>query len=260
MPVIPTERHGRRVRVNPLVLYAVMCFPNDETARSHLLVRTHERVASQAEEMLRKAGRFPAMPLGRAIGENLGRSLQQFGGFSALSKAPTFEEISERMAAQGWPGAISGDILLDLLQMTVAGTSASVNKAVALAVRSLSGAAAAGEGVASGGRSERYVREAWGNFKPVSHLWAAFRMIQLGVTTQGGELNYTDRLLVLSHFILKLALTLRPKGRGSLLSSEEVWRLSRRYKLPFLLSEFKLPPLEAWKVEVLRQNFKSFLP
>ncbi len=208
--------------------------------------------------MLHKVPGFQA-PLGRTLGGSLGETLQRFGGFSALSKAPIFEEIWERMTSQGWPGSISGDILLNLLQMRASGTSASVNKAVAIAVHYLSDAKAAGEGEPSGGKSERYVREAWANFKPVSHLWAALRMIQDGVTTQGGELPYVDRLLVLAHFILKLARSLGTKGEP-LLSSEEMWRLSRRYKSPFQLSNFTLPPLEAWKVEVLRRKFKSLRP
>jgi hypothetical protein len=249
MPVIPTERRGRETLVNPLTLRAIMAFPKDEEERHRYLATCHGRVFGEVETFLRQSPDLEPYSMSGKIGEHLGRVLGPLGGFSVLSQAPSYLEMERRAGDSSWPGAIAGDLLNSLIQMRAAGLQASVSKAVAIAVDFLADATAT-EGTL-GGKTERYVRQAWENFKPVCHLWAAHRTLE---PVTGDRQERVDILLALSHVLLDFALTLRPKGaREPLLRAEDMWRLPRRYNHRGLITHFKIPSLEDWKQDVLRR-------
>lgn len=246
MPVIPTARVGRKMRVDPLVLMGIMCFPRDEQQRKHHLASLKGFLAGEMEKYIRRMPEYGSAPIGGALGDFLGRSLEPVGGFSALSEAPTYGEMERRMGGSAWPGSIAGDLLINLIQMRSSGVQGSVNKAVAIVKEFLKGAATA-DG-SSTGKTERYIRQAWEDFKPACHLWAAWRLLE----RDGSPAEQTDARLAISHILLDLALTLRPKGgREPLLRAEDMWRLPRRYEHPVTV-QIKIPPLEDWKLEVLR--------
>lgn len=249
MPVIPTERQGRQTLVSPLALRAIMAFPKDEEQRRRYLAAFHGYAIGQMETFLRQRPDFEPYSMGRKLGEHVGGVLGPLGGFAALSQAPPFLEMERRADDSSWPGAIAGDLLISLIQMRAAGLESSVSKAVAIALDSLARATPA-EGT-TGGRTERYVRQAWENFKPVCHLWAAYRSLE---PVTGNGQDRVDILLALSHVLLGLALSLQPKGaREPLLRAEDMWRLPRRYNHRGLITHLKLPPLEDWKRDVLRR-------
>lgn len=255
MPVIPTERQGRQTLVSPLVLRAIMAFPKDEEERRRYIASVHGHVIGEMETLLRQSPDFEPYSMGRKLGEHFGGVLGPLGGFSALREAPPYPEMERRAGNSSWPGAIAGDLLNSLIQMRAAGIEASVNKAVAIAVDFLADATAA-QG-APGGKTDRYVRQAWEDFKPACHLWAAHRTIEIEPGTVDRQ-ERVDVLLALSHVLLDLALTLRPRGaREPLLRAEDMWRLPRRYSHRGIITHFKISPLEDWKLEVLRRKFKS---
>jgi hypothetical protein len=248
MPVIPTERIKRQVRVNPLVLLGIMAFPKDEEKRRLFLASFHRFAAGEIETRIRKLPEAQDYPVGPLLGELLGRALEPLGGFPALDQAPSFSEVVRQLADRAWPGSIAGDVLNYLLQMKAAGYQASVNKAVALSEAFL------GEAMPRmgppGGKSNRYIRQAWEDFKPVSHLWAAFRLLE---DEDLGAVGRTEAKLALSRLLLDLALTIRPKGgREPLLRADELWQVPRRYRHQQIVVKFTIPPLEEWQLQVLR--------
>lgn len=253
MPVIPTERIKRQVRVNPWVLLGIMCFPKDEEQRRRHLASFHRYAAGEMETFIRSLPEAEGYPVGSILGAHLGRALEPIGGFPLLSQAPSFSEAELQMGDRAWPGSIAGDLLNYLIQMTAAGLQASINKAVAMSEEYLKDATA--RKGPPGGRSVRYIKQAWEDFKPVCHLWAAFRLLE---GKDIGAADRTEAKLALSRVLLELALTIRPKGgRGPLLLPGEMWQLPRRYQHRQLVVKFKIPPLEDWQTKVLRDKFKS---
>jgi len=253
MPTIPTERVKRQVRVNPWVLLGIMSFPKDEEQRRLHLASAHRHVMGEMEAHIRDLPEARGYSPGQLIGAYFGKVLEAIGGFRALSQAPSVSEARTQVEERVWPASIAGDILNYLIQMRAAGLGVSVNKAVALSEEYLKGATT--RKGPPGGRSDRYIRQAWEDFKPVCHLWAAFRLLE------ESDIEPADRVearLPLSRALLGLALTLQPKGRREpLLRAEEMWQLPRRYKSPHAPIRFTIPPLEEWQMEVLRSKFKS---
>ncbi len=246
MPVIPTVIAGRAKRVEPRMLWSIMCFPRDEQKRKHYLASLQGFVVGKMEEHFRQRPEYESLPLGGFLGDYLGRSLESLGGFSVLSEAPNYEAMLDRAVQSVWPGCVAGDLLIHLIQMHAAGVQASVNKAVAIEKVFLAEAAAA-DG-SSTGKTERYIRRAWEEFKPACHLWAAWRLLE----RTGSVDEQTNGRLALSHILLDLALSLRPKGRREhLLRAEDMWHLPRRYEHPVLI-HFKIPPLDDWQLKALR--------
>jgi hypothetical protein len=136
-----------------------------------------------------------------------------------------------------------------------------VNKAIAIELDFLSRATNRA-GQPGEGRSARYVRNAWQEFKPACHLWAAYRVWD----DQGHPESFSPYLeesinsfLSVAQVFGEMAASLQSRSRREpLLDLKELWTVSRRYTLP--VAKLTIPPLQDWKLDVVRRHFKSTRP
>jgi len=240
-----------------------MAYPRSESARHELMARLKLQAVVPVEKaMLQQAGDDPEATRAAVMGAGatLAYWLRPHGGFAALSAAPSLEKVLEGMYSKVWPGSIAGDILCYMLQMEISGIAPSVNKSIALVADYLRGATTSqGHG---GPQSERYIRAAWEEFKPVSHFWLAFRIWQFdeGATDHrlGPEwfspldVESLRAFLALAEHLADLVRP-RPQGkRRSPLDPADFWRTPSMIELPKDVS-FEPPGLEDWALEVLRR-------
>jgi len=264
LPLIPFgDQEGRLSLADRDLLWAVMAYPRDERLRHELMARLKLLAIIPVEqEMLLGAGDDPEARRTAVLttGATLAHWLQPHGGFAALSAAPALNEVLEGMFSKVWPASIAGDILCYLLQMEISGISPSVNKGIAIVVDYLRGATTAAGRL--GPRSERYIRAAWEDFKPVSHFWLAYRIWQFddeSIDHRLGPEWFSPLDVESLRTFLALAELLanqvqpRPQGRRrSPINPADFWRVPSTIELPQDIS-FERPGLEDWALEVLRR-------
>jgi hypothetical protein len=259
MPDLPIgNEDGSFSAHDPLGVWACMAHPRREDFRHQFLARMYERVVAELQPELEKdvPAECPPDLVGASLGMVLGEWLQPLGGFQQLTRAPSASDAYERMFEGVWPGSIAGDMLIYMHQMKVSGIGPSVNKAIAVAVDYLTGATTP-SGAAGRGASERYVRKQWVVYKPVAHLWAAFRAI-LFVTQEGAKLPgmMSDEgfplFLAFSEWFAKDGLSIYPHGRRlPVLDSAELWRVPAAMMARIPPFKATWQPLPNWAVEVL---------
>jgi len=258
VPEIPTGKANGLGGIDPFVLLGIMAFPKDTKEGDQFVARLRETVVAQIDSDLRTNPEFQDLPFYRIAGELFGSLLEPLGGFSVLLDAPTYSDLRERVTKRTWPGCIAGDLLFNLLQLRGNGLSASVNKAIEIDVDFLSRATNR-EGFPGLGKTVRYVRKAWEDFKPACHLWAAYRIWDLQnhpVTFAPHLPESVDAFLALSQALLSMAASLQaPSRREPILNTTTMWTVSQHHQLPAV--SVKLPPLQDWKSGVLRRKFKS---
>jgi hypothetical protein len=166
-----------------------------------------------------------------------------------------------RLRDSAWPGSVAGDLLIYLQQTRASGIKPSINKALALVVCSLKGATNARR--KPRGRSSRYIRKQWEEFKPVAHLWAAYRAI-LFANLQGKnqpEMSTDEGLplfLALAEWFAEEGLSIYPHSRRQpALDSSELWRVPAALRSQWPLLEVEQAPLPEWAVEALRRQYKG---
>jgi len=252
MPSLPVDGRGVGAQILPETLWAVMAFPRDSAKRHSFLARFWELETATLEASLRDEPGMQPRELSRVLGEWFGARLEDVGGFSILGNAPALPELQERLYGSIWPGQAAGDILINLLQLEVSGVGASVNKAVALTIGLLRSGVTKKSGEPGAGKSERYIRKAWEEFKPACHLWAAFGWWRDQEFDAGPfEIETADQLLMVAEAFLRMASALQSRGRReTVLNAEEMWRVPRRYPLP-RLKHFEVPPLTDAQLEIL---------
>jgi len=250
MPELPVGGEAGALTVGDVFqIYTFMAHPRSEERRHEFHARVQEQLAASVQPIL--AAHLPANVAAATTGANLGAWLQPFGGFPRLAGAPGMPEVLERLHESTWPGSIVGDLLIYLVQMNAAGIRASISKSVAIVVDYLKGATNASGRAGSG--SARYVREQWSEFKPVAHLWAAFRAA--GNRIGEGPESLTETGLSVH---LALAEWFAQQGLGivsvskqtAVLDSSELWRVPAKVRLPVI--QFQAPPLPEWASGVLR--------
>jgi hypothetical protein len=237
-----------------------MAFPRDASERRRFDARWRESVVIQLEAAIKTEPAYDGLPIPGMVGKLFGHLMEPLGGFAALQDAPALGEMLERIASRIWPGHAVGGLLLHLLQLRAAGLPASVNKAIAIELDYLTNEPT--DGIPGAGKNERYLRKAWAEFKPTCHLWAAFRLW----IVQGRPESFSpireesiDAFLAISQAFLGLASSLQSTSRRELLlDPSETWRVSRRFELPAV--NFRVPPLEDWKLDAIRRHFKSSRP
>lgn len=264
LPLIPFgDPEGRLSLADRDLLWAVMAYPRDERLRHELMARLKlQTIASVEREMLQEAGDDAEATRAAVLtaGATLAYWLQPHGGFTALSEAPGLNEVMESFFSRVWPASIAGDILCYMLQMEVSGITPSVNKGIAIVADYLRGATTAMR--RGGPRSERYIRAAWEEFKPVAHFWLAYRVWQFdegSVDHRFGpewfsplDVESLGAFLALAE-LLANQVRARPQGRRrSPIDPADFWRVPPAIELPGNVS-FERPGLEDWAVEVLRR-------
>lgn len=241
-----------------LRVHAFMAHPRSEELRHQFLARMHERVAAEMEPELEAQAPVEAPPgfVGAVVGMQLGQWLRELGGFQRLAGAPSAQDVSERFFGNVWPGSLAGDILIYLHQMSLSGIKPSINKAIAITVDFLVGATTAAGSHGKGG-SERYLREQWAEFKPVAHLWAAFRATFF-TNREGGNLpGPTEEsglpfFLAFAEWFAEVGLSIYPHGRKQpILDNSELWRVPASVKARWPPIQFESEPLPDWALEVL---------
>lgn len=234
-----------------------MTFPADPEERRRFDARWREFLIIHLEEAVRKEPRYQNLDVPRLMGEVFGSLLAPLGGFSALRDAPGFDEMVDRRSSRVWPGCVAGDLLINVLQLSAEGLPASINRAIAIEEEYLSDIPTAGRPGA--GKNERYIRTCWADFKSVCHLWATVRVWE----AQGCPDSFSpvreesiEGFLAISQALRMMGLRLQsPSRKEHLLEASEMWYVSRRFTLPTVT--LKIPPLEDWKLEVLKRRFKS---
>gem|GEM_PF-5002746 len=242
-------------------VWATMAHPRDETARLHYMARSRERFAAEIEKKMTEQTETPMTKeqAAMATGLHLGFWLAPIGGFPTLTEAPPYPEVVERQQRSAWPGCAAGDVLLYLLQIDAAGIPSSVNKAVFVARDYLQGAKdGEGENI---GASERYIRQCWEDFKPVAHLWAAYRVWQFNDDPEGREgpesfspfqMDSLRPFLALSEKLADLGAAHVAHGRREpTLAPDQLWRVPERIQLPDVT--FTIPSLAGWIADALKR-------
>jgi hypothetical protein len=264
MPDLPIgdEEGNLSTGSDSMRVYAFMAHPRSEEFRQQYLARMYEVCAAdlQVELEARVPKEAPPHLVSAVVGVQLGRWIHPLGGFPRLASAPSANDAAERLFDNAWPGSVAGDLLLYLHQMRLSGIEPSVNKAVTLEVDYLAGATTVA-GAPSQGGSARYVRDQWAEFKPVVHLWAAYRTTFFA--NQNGR-NVPEPtsdegfplFLALSEWWADEALGIQ--GRQPILDNAELWRVPARVRSKWPLLQITTDsPLPDWALEVLRRHYKS---
>ena len=101
--------------------------------------------------------------------------------------------------------------------------------------------------------NEKFIKELWSDFKPVSHLWAAF--VQWGMWGRPSEYSPSEPsgirgFISLAKKFKEFGTTHLPRARTSpTLSIEETWSPPEDFE--YMDFEFKIPPLSQQELDVL---------
>lgn len=209
---------------NILQIHAVMLYPTDESARDKFIIASLCGLKKNREENIQ-------LPI---------------GALSYLLSISSVEDVVKRAADDAEKAVIAGDMLDFIAQMQFVGyQEPSVNKAIYLIQSYLSTAVKGCRRKA--GSSEKTIRQHWEKYKPVAHLWAAFRVYQLAPksnftniakTLAGVKLN--EFLAVAEHFRL-FGESFKPsriKSHESLLPKGETWQVPEDYELATINMNF----------------------
>ena len=177
-----------------------------------------------------------------------------------LQKRPFLQTLADRAAKSGLGGSVAGDMLLFLLNAAERDPkNASVLKALHIIKADYKdGHDHAGQPLPSG-RST--LMEAWSKFKPVAHLWAAFRLWQgdlkqdpsfalLLENADNGE-NFLNFLSVAEALREKAERFVAQGQKGPILSPDETWRAPSDLTLKPV--QLGIPDLTDWAKERLSE-------
>lgn len=261
MPELPIgDARGRVQDIDPQIVWTVMLYPRDEAARTERLARFTEQFIALLEKEVAprwKSHKGRLADLSK-LGAGLGRLLAPLGGFQALAAARSWAELRERDDQRVWPACVAGDVFFQILKLDAAGLGGSVNKAVAIGRDYLKGATTE-DGRAIGGASDRYIRTQWEHFRPVVHLWAAFRTWQFD---SADYLNGPDSwspflpkglpsFLFAAEWLLRKGAAHHARAtKTPTLRLRDAWRVPRTFKLRPM--DLAIPQPEDWALEALR--------
>jgi hypothetical protein len=179
-----------------------------------------------------------------------------------LLNAPSYENVIKRATNAADGGSVAGDVLLYVAEMHLTKhKEPSVRKAIYLAEDYLANAAN-GYGK-KGASSDISIRKHWEKYKPVAHLWAAMRMLQL---KENNPHAFEFGIMLTDGLELFLAIAegfrnfgekfvpSRPKNPESILARDKTWKVPSSYLLPDVyLSIQELPD---WMIERLAKYSK----
>ncbi len=212
------DDNGKLKQLAPVYVAAAMFSPTDERRRDEIIATGYVDTALQVRQ-----------PLPPEIVE-------------VTHSGPGTATISSQAGHQGYLGWVAGQILLFVLRCAAhRPEDASVRKAI-----EINGLALVREERLQGRKfssSTTTIRNAWGDYKSVSHLWAALHILEKGEYGLNTE-NLTE--------FLGAAEFLRGRGEGHypppkrvnaepLLAPNEAWRAPEILGLPHIA--FEAPPL-----------------
>jgi hypothetical protein len=144
---------------------AIMYYPRDAALREEFWVWCISRLLAAWEEH----GQTEVVALAKT-------DLCTPGFFSVLARVLSKGNMAERNTQAGSYGIIAGDMLLHIIQLEKYGYGGSVNKAVHLLELIYSSSVTRGERAVPA--SQTALRNAWAQYHPVAHLWAAARVTE----------------------------------------------------------------------------------
>lgn len=229
-------------------VYAAMAHPRNELHRDEFVAALITKcMAEMAEENCESEIEVPVSVL------------------RVLLNAPSQDEIVERATDAVKKGAVAGDLLLFVAEMYLTGYERpSIRKAIYMAETYFSNAS---DGCGKRFSAKRsFIYECWKEYKPVSHLWAAFRasffshgvhgLPNLYETLLGGDLRKFLAFAEAFRIFGENYIQPDTKPREPVLRHQETWKVPEGFLLPEVrlwLEEGKMPE---WMIEALR-TYKS---
>jgi hypothetical protein len=252
-----------------LEVISIMIFPNEKGMRKNYLANM---TASFKDTLLKVGEKFPfpktiqkvVPPKKRKeitnffvtlVSEDLEQFFLQQGGISTLCNSPEYEKIQKNFIKNSWKGRIAGQILILIWRMknSCVPTGASINKAKFLVYelyrkqRNLH--------AKDFPFNEKFISEAWSNFKTVSHLWAAFFAWETMDKPQKDTpfpVTQIFEFISLAENFRNFGTTYLPRGQKTpILLNKQTWFPPRGFK-PFDF-QFEILPLYPDELEVLRE-------
>jgi len=268
MPELKISESSDGLTVFPMLqVLSIMAFPNDKDMREKHLATISAKLGDSLPEVDKED--FPpelrprtitrgkwdkfATTLKRVAGEELEEIFLQMGGRPTLCNSPEYEKIIDLYGLNTYKGSLAGLILYYIWRMdaTNATSGASVNKAKFL-VNKLFREKRDPQSK-NYPFNEKFINKAWSDFKPVSHLWAAFMIWEIW----GRPIEYSPflplcilRFISLAEKFRKFGINYFPRGQKvPILLSEETWFPSKDFEpIDFL---FEIHPLTSQELEVL---------
>ena len=205
-----------------LKILAVMVHPDSEQHRQEVLSKAQAWMISEyLPRWLAEEGRNESF-----IKENWGLFLEQLHErlgwlssdvFGALVSAPSAEDTIARMGSNMFGGAVTGDMLLYMLRCAEHHPKhLSVRKAAYAMARTLLGSTDRAGNPVNYGLST--VKNSWGKYRSVAHLWAAYRLWQ--AEDQPSEFSPVDPEGVVG--FLAISEELRRRGQACFARSQKL--------------------------------------
>jgi len=179
------------------------------------------------------------------------------GGIPSLYNSPEYEKIMSQFHKFQYQGVFAGTILTYIWRMDKGNVKdgGSVNKAIFLIDK------IKGEEIRKKSKNdnlpynEKFIRQAWSDFKSVSHLWAAF-----GIWSSNGAPSELSpflprsflRFISLAEKFRKFGTTHLPRAKKEYtLAEQETWFPPKNFKI--IDFEFEITPLTPKELEVLEE-------
>ncbi|NJL26399.1 MAG: hypothetical protein HC897_00300 [Thermoanaerobaculia bacterium] len=259
----PLDVFDNRGNLDPMVgfkVFAVMTHPSDEDKRREVIAKAWLNSAiEEVPKSLESAG-LDDEDVDDGLGFIIAGTDQYSGMMSrdvleAILTGPSIDAALKQMNANAFDGAVAGDMLLFMLSCSIHNPEhMSFRKAAFIVSRTIMGSKdQAGNGQNCG---ESTMKMAWGRFKTVAHLWAAYRLWELDCEKDPRCSPFEPEGLIT---FLAMAEELRRFGTSSFAHSQKeknrpildpatTWRTPSRLILPSVT--FSCDPLPP---EVLKQ-------
>lgn len=227
-------------------ILSVMAYPNDDKARKKLLANISSKASGDAK-------------LDKGLRGGLGEIFSKMGGIPTLHDSPEYIEIIKQYNLSVYRGHLAGAVLHYIwrIEVSSASSGASVNKAKFLVVelfKEIKNEITAWKDYPF---NEKYISQAWSDFKPVAHLWAAF--LQWDMWGRPEDLAPyrplgVNGFISLSEKFRTFGITHFPRAKNAAtLSSEKTWAPPKEFKPIALQNEILPPPLSPEDLEVLEE-------
>lgn len=229
-------------QLDSMRVYAYMAYPDCEQKRKEFLATSLTRIVLESS----MDGEGVVIPDGM---------------LRTVLEAPPYSDVLNQAAKVAAKGETAGDILLYVASMVDENIKEpSIGKAVYMAEHYLN--SAQGQKVAS---SDISIKKAWKSFRPVSHLWAAFRLLQFNNIDSSPSLpdlmaKDIKKLLAIAEYFRKFGESFFPTrttDNSPLFTVDECWRPPENY---VEATKVQCSGLLPWQKEILTQYSKRQYP
>lgn len=218
MPLLPLERWGtEQAEWAWLDIFAVMIYPDEGRSRER-----REFIIHMCAKLI-SAGVEHPNPDTKKAATSIGMDFLVRGGLRFLQGSPSWDKVLKKWQHDSRPGQIAGGLLMLIMLLEQHNLQGSLGKAVHIWKRYPSSVFSDRRNVPE---SPGALYKAWTAYKPVVHLWAAYRAL---VGSGRHFPNFTEEviaLLSLSEAYRKFGEQYIPHARSTpLLPPEAVWRV-----------------------------------